>query len=188
MIGKIDTLIPEFIDAGIDVLQAMQASTGMDVVKLKEEHKNKMVFFGNISETKLAGSKEDILSEISYKIGNAKIGGGYIYHSDHSIPDEVSYDNYLYVMEMVKKYGKYWSSVKHATLVGAENDTIYHHKRLWGYEIVCDTENGQEGIKKFKQYNPDVVITDIRMPVMDGLELMSIINKYNENCKKVILS
>lgn len=105
--GKIETLIPEFIDAGIDVLQALQANTGMDVVKLKEEYGRSMVFFGNIAESKLAGTKEDIKEEISYKIGNAKKGGGYIYHSDHSIPDEVSFENYEYAMKMVEEYGSY---------------------------------------------------------------------------------
>lgn len=105
--GKIEPLISEFIDAGIDVLQAIQANTGMDVVKLKAEFGDSMVFFGNIAEAKLAGTKEDIKGEISYKIGNAKKGGGYIYHSDHSIPDEVSFENYEYAMKMVEEYGSY---------------------------------------------------------------------------------
>jgi len=105
--GKIEPFIDEFIDAGLDVLQAIQANTGMDVVKLKEQYGDQLTFWGNIGETKLAGSKEDILEEISYKIPAAKVGGGYMYHSDHSIPDEVSLESYEYVMELVKQYGKY---------------------------------------------------------------------------------
>ena len=105
--GKIESFIPDFIDAGIDVIQALQANTGMDVVKLKEEFGNRIAFWGNIAEASLAGTKEDIKKEIEYKIGNAKKGGGYIYHSDHSIPDEVSFENYEYAMEMVEKYGSY---------------------------------------------------------------------------------
>ncbi|MCH4887546.1 hypothetical protein EZV73_08180 [Acidaminobacter sp. JC074] len=105
--GKIESFIEEFIDAGLDVLQAIQANTGMDVVELKKKYGNQLTFWGNIGETKLAGSKEDILEEISYKIPGAKAGGGYIYHSDHSIPDEVSLENYEYIMELVNKYGQY---------------------------------------------------------------------------------
>ncbi len=105
--GKIESFIPDFIDAGIDVLQALQANTGMDVVKLKKEYGNNIAFWGNIAEASLAGSREDIKKEIEYKIGNAKKGGGYIYHSDHSIPDEVSLGNYEYLMEMVEEYGSY---------------------------------------------------------------------------------
>jgi len=37
----------------------------------------------------------------------AKKGGGYIYHSDHSIPDDVSFPQYCRVIELVKKYGTY---------------------------------------------------------------------------------
>ena len=35
------------------------------------------------------------------------VGGGYIYHSDHSVPSDVSFDNYAFAMEMVRKYGSY---------------------------------------------------------------------------------
>ena len=41
------------------------------------------------------------------KILIAKENGGYIYHSDHSVPPSVSFENYKYAIEMVEKYGKY---------------------------------------------------------------------------------
>lgn len=49
----------------------------------------------------------------------------------------------------------------------------------YDFEIVCQAENGEEAYELFEQYVPDVVITDIKMPFMDGLELSEkILQKY----------
>ncbi|HHW30849.1 MAG TPA: hypothetical protein GXX20_04115 [Clostridiaceae bacterium] len=105
--GKIDTLLPYFIEAGIDVVQPLQANTGMNVIHLKEQYNNYLTFWGNINVIKLSGSYEDIEEEIKTKITKAMKGGGYIYHSDHSVPPSVSLDKYNYAMKMLDKYGRY---------------------------------------------------------------------------------
>ena len=48
--------------------------------------------------------------------------------------------------------------------------------------------NGEEGLEKFKKVNPDIVITDIMMPNLDGLEMTKEIKKINENTPVVVLS
>jgi two-component system, response regulator YesN len=45
--------------------------------------------------------------------------------------------------------------------------------RCTGFQVVDTAENGAEGLEKIRQLKPDVVITDIKMPVMDGIELVS---------------
>ena len=40
-----------------------------------------------------------------------------------------------------------------------------------GY-LVEEANDGQEGLAKFLSYDPDLVITDLKMPDMTGLELM----------------
>lgn len=105
--GKIESLLPDLIEAGLDVIQALQANTGMDVRDLKKQYGTKLTFFGNISPEALGGTFEDIENEIGGKIPVAMKDGGYIYHSDHSIPHLVSFENYCYAMKMLDKYGKY---------------------------------------------------------------------------------
>ena len=41
---------------------------------------------------------------------------------------------------------------------------------LRGFEIVGDAANGREGIQKAQKHNPDVVIMDMMMPDMDGID------------------
>ena len=49
-----------------------------------------------------------------------------------------------------------------------------------GYEVIV-AENGKECLEKLDQETPDVVILDVRMPVMDGIETLGrIINKKKE--------
>jgi len=79
----------------------------MDVVTLKKEYNKDITFWGNISSAKLSGSLAEIQEEIGSKVSCAMKGGGYIYHSDHSIPPSVTYPNYLYAMKMLDKYGDY---------------------------------------------------------------------------------
>lgn len=38
-----------------------------------------------------------------------------------------------------------------------------------GHEV-ASAENGEEGLAAFDQFKPDVVITDLNMPVMDGIQ------------------
>lgn len=41
-----------------------------------------------------------------------------------------------------------------------------------GFQIVDEADNGEDALSLIKRVRPDVVITDIRMPVLDGLELI----------------
>ncbi|OHD57101.1 MAG: hypothetical protein A2Y33_09255 [Spirochaetes bacterium GWF1_51_8] len=45
---------------------------------------------------------------------------------------------------------------------------------------IYSAPNGEEGLALFKEKNPDIVITDIRMPVMDGLEMIKEIKKLRK--------
>ncbi|WP_058303152.1 response regulator transcription factor [Gorillibacterium timonense] len=57
-----------------------------------------------------------------------------------------------------------------------------------GYEVVDTAANGREALEKFDELHPQMMVVDIRMPGMDGLQLIQEIKKRNSNCHFLILS
>lgn len=57
-----------------------------------------------------------------------------------------------------------------------------------GVEIVGEAKDGEEGLELFLSLEPDLVLTDIRMPFLDGLELIEKITSYQVNCGIIVLS
>lgn len=57
-----------------------------------------------------------------------------------------------------------------------------------GMTLVDTAWNGIEGLEKIKQHIPDIVITDIKMPVMDGLELIGKAQELYPHMMFVVLS
>ena len=106
--GGVKEVIPDLIDAGLDCLQPLEVKAGMDLIELKREYGDRLAFMGGIDVRAMAAADPDLIEqEISSKIPVAKEGGGYIYHSDHSVPSNVSFEQYKRVIELVKKYGQY---------------------------------------------------------------------------------
>ncbi|WP_332634213.1 response regulator [Halalkalibacter flavus] len=57
-----------------------------------------------------------------------------------------------------------------------------------GYKLVGDAKNGKEAIDLITEKKPDIILTDISMPFMDGLELIRLIRKNYAQMKFIILS
>lgn len=56
------------------------------------------------------------------------------------------------------------------------------------YEVVGQAENGQTGLALICRENPDIIITDIKMPVMDGLQMLEEIQEKGLQIKTIVLS
>jgi two-component system, response regulator YesN len=55
-------------------------------------------------------------------------------------------------------------------------------------KVVADVENGQLALEAYEKFHPDIVITDIKMPIMDGVELIQKIRSSSEDTRIIILS
>ena len=92
----------------LDCLNPLEAKAGMDLIQLKKQYGNNLAFMGGIDVQAMAAADPKVIEEeISAKIPIAMEGGGYIYHSDHSVPNDVSFNQYKRVMDLVLKYGAY---------------------------------------------------------------------------------
>lgn len=57
-----------------------------------------------------------------------------------------------------------------------------------GFKIVGAAANGQEALQIIKRSNPHVIITDVVMPVMDGIELVKVVKEQFPHIEIIVLS
>ena len=57
----------------------------------------------------------------------------------------------------------------------------------FGYEV-CHAENGQLAVDAFAREAPDLVLMDLEMPVMNGLEALKIIHHQNAATKVIMIT
>jgi uroporphyrinogen decarboxylase len=106
--GDVRKLIPTLIDIGLDCLEPLEVKANMDLKSIKEKYGDKLALMGGI-DTRIIeeGSDDELENEIKTKFEIGKRGGGYIYHSDHSITEKVSFKRFCFLLDLIKKYGKY---------------------------------------------------------------------------------
>ena len=60
--------------------------------------------------------------------------------------------------------------------------------KSYGFQIIGEAENGQEALEKAEKLQPDIIMTDIRMPFMDGLELGKKLSEVMPSSKIIVFS
>ena len=105
--GDVRKLLPQFIEAGFDILNPLEVKAGMDIYEIKRDYGEKLTLWGGIDVKTISGGDMGKLhNEIRDKVNYAKRGGGYIFGSDHSIPDNVPLAVYEKMVEWGLEYGK----------------------------------------------------------------------------------
>ena len=57
-----------------------------------------------------------------------------------------------------------------------------------GYNVAGEAENGMKAVEKFKEVNPDLVLMDITMPEMDGIQALKEIKEIDANANVIMCS
>ncbi len=104
--GDVMTRVDDLMDIGIDCLNPLEVKAGMDPVALKRKYGDRLVLHGGVNAV-LWDHRDAIVGEIERVVPILKENGGYIFSSDHSIPNSVPLENMAAIIEAVKKAGKY---------------------------------------------------------------------------------
>ncbi|MFP4052412.1 MAG: uroporphyrinogen decarboxylase family protein [Phycisphaerae bacterium] len=101
--------IAAIVEAGFDCIQALEAKTGMNVVDLAADWKEKLCFMGNLDVRAFeSGDRERIRTECLTKLeGMKKLRAPYVFMSDHSIPPSVTVADYEYAQELFRQNCRY---------------------------------------------------------------------------------
>ena len=57
-----------------------------------------------------------------------------------------------------------------------------------GYNVVGEAENGAKAVEKYKELSPDLVLMDITMPEMDGIQALKAIKQLDGGAKVIMCS
>lgn len=82
--------------------------------------------------------------------------------------------------------------IKDIVLLYVEDDDLIRTELEYylrsNIEKVIVASNGEEGYELYKKYKPDIIITDIKMNIMSGLEMSSLIRKEDKNTPIIVTS
>ncbi len=104
--GNITELIDDLVGIGLDALNPLEIKAGMDSIALKAKYGDRLVFQGGI-DVRNWNDPAKAEAELREKLPILKRNGGYIFHSDHSIPETVSLKDYQFVLALAMELGRY---------------------------------------------------------------------------------
>ena len=104
--GDINPFIPELVEIGLDSLNPLEVKAGMKPLEIKKKYGDRLVLHGGVNAV-LWNDLDAILTEIRAAVPVLKESGGYVFASDHSIPNSVSLENFRQIIALVKELGKY---------------------------------------------------------------------------------
>lgn len=101
--GNTEVLLPMIIEAGYNHILPMEQAADMDAVRIRKQYGNALGMLGSIDKRELAKGKKEIERELLRQVPYLLESGGYIPTVDHTVPHDVSYENFLYYLDVKRK-------------------------------------------------------------------------------------
>lgn len=99
--GDIRSLIPLWLDAGIDHLWPFEVQSGMDVVAIRNQYGRRLAILGGIDKRVLSRGGDAMRKEVD-RVMPLVEQGGYLPELDHSVPPDVSWKNFCEYITYLK--------------------------------------------------------------------------------------
>ena len=102
--GYAPAVIDLYREVGMDYMSPFEVASGCDVVQIGKQYPD-LIIGGGIDKRVLAAGQEAIDAHLEYVLPAMRARGGYIPTCDHGVPEEVSYENYLYYRKRAIELG-----------------------------------------------------------------------------------
>jgi len=100
--GNINQMIDPWLEGGLNGIFPVEVAAGSDPVAIRKKYKDKVVILGGINKRALIAGKDAIRKEIK-RIKPYVLEGGWIPHVDHRCPPDVTFENYLYYLDVKRE-------------------------------------------------------------------------------------
>jgi len=106
--GKIDDFLPDLVSVGLQCIQSLEATAGVDLAGLKERLGDKLCFMGGLDSSGVLtfGTPKDVEEDVKKCLKAAGQGGGYVIGPSHDILN-IPWENILAMRDAIEKYRKY---------------------------------------------------------------------------------
>jgi len=98
--GHAPAAIPVFLEVGMDVMWPFEVASDCDVVEIGKQYPD-LIMMGGIDKRVLAAGKDAIEEHLQHIIPAMLKRGGYVPMCDHGVPDNVSFENYMYYRKRI---------------------------------------------------------------------------------------
>jgi hypothetical protein len=101
--GNVEQIIPIWLEAGINYVWPLEQAAGNDAVALRKKYGKNLILSGAIDKRALIKGKEAIKAEVMSKVPYLLEQGGYFPSVDHSVPPDISFENYCYYINTLRE-------------------------------------------------------------------------------------